>query len=149
MSSADSAFGLPPLSNRYAAEAAIYGSDLHNIMPAGAAVVGRSPLKGFLGRAASLGGFHRFGCRVWVHRPGHRTKLLSRGVSGRFLGFARHFVGSTYCVLLDNGGVTQSQTFSDVPGCHVPGIAPQKSKGMLWDARRLLRFLMMTVTITL
>jgi hypothetical protein len=101
-----------------AVEAAIYANDLHNAMPAGGPLVGRTPLEGFLGRGGSLGGFHRFGCRVCVHRPVHRTKLLSRAVPGRSLGFEHPFVGGIDRVLLDDGRVTQSQTvtFSDVPG---------------------------------
>jgi hypothetical protein len=128
--SAEPAYGLPPLSNHYAAEAAIYANDLHNAMPARAALVGRTPPEGFLGRGVSLGGFHRFGCRVWVHRPGHRTKLLSRGVPGRFLGFERPFLGNIYRVLLDDGRVTQSQMviFSDVPGI-VPQPHPPQIQG--------------------
>jgi transposase InsO family protein len=120
--SADPAFGLPPLSNQYAAEAAIYAKDLLNAMPSGGAVVGRTPQEGFLGRVVSLSTFHRFGSRVWVHRQGHRTKLQQRGIPGRFLGFEGPFCGGIYRVHLDDGRVTQSQTvnFSDVCGMSLP-----------------------------
>jgi hypothetical protein len=116
--SADPAHGLPPLSNRWAAEAAIYANDLHNATPTAGAVVGRTPQEGFFGRAVSLNSFHRFGSRVWVHRPGHRTKLQPRATPGRFLGFERPFGGGIFRVLLDDGRVTQSKTmeFSDLPG---------------------------------
>jgi hypothetical protein len=116
--SADPAHGLPPLSNRWAAEAAIYANDLHNATPTAGAVVGRTPQEGFFGRAVSLNSFHRFGTRVWVYRPGHRTKLQPRATPGRFLGFERPFGGGIFRVLLDDGRVTQSQTveFSDMPG---------------------------------
>jgi hypothetical protein len=135
--SADPVFGLPPLSGRYAAEAAIYANDLHNAMPAGGAAVGRTPQEGFLGRAVSLSTFHRFGSGVWVHRQGHRTKLQQRGVPGRFLGFERPFGGRIYRVLLDDGRVTQSQTvtFSDDYGISLPS-SPQLSATLGASASR-------------
>jgi transposase InsO family protein len=127
--SADPAYGLPALSNRYAAEAAVYANDLHNVMPAGGSVVGRTPQEGFLGRVVSLGTFHRFGSRVWVRREGHRKKVQQRGIPGRFLGFERPFGGGIYRVLLDDGRVTQSQTveFSDVYGTSPPQPPPLSS----------------------
>jgi hypothetical protein len=108
--SADPAWGLPRLGERYAADAFVYANDIHNATPASGAVVGRTPHEGLLGRAVSLADFHRFGSRVWVHRTGHRLKLQSRALPGRFLGFERPLSRGIYRVLLDDGSNTQSQS---------------------------------------
>jgi hypothetical protein len=107
--SADPAYGLPPLSNKFAAEAAIYANDLHNAKPAASATIGTTPHEGSFQRAVDLNIFQRFGSRVWVHRTGHRPKLAPRAIPGRFLGFERPFGSGIYRVLLDDGRVTQSQ----------------------------------------
>jgi hypothetical protein len=108
--SADPAYGLPPLSNKFAAEAAIYANDLHNAKQAASATTGTTPHEGFFQRAVDLNIFQRFGSRVWVHRTEHRTKLAPRAIPGRFLGCERPFGSGIYRVLLDDGRVTQSQT---------------------------------------
>ena len=115
LDSADPAYGLPRLSDKYAPDAAVYANDQHNARPSHSAIVGATPHEGFFGRPADLTCFRRFGCRVWVHRPGHRGKLESRGVPGRFMGFERPFGAGIIRVLLDDGRMTQSQTvqFSD------------------------------------
>jgi hypothetical protein len=114
--SADPAWGLPPLGERYAADAFVYSNDIRNATPASGAVVGRTLHEGFLGRAVSLADFHRFGSRMWVHCTGHRLKLQSRALPGRFLGFERPLSSGIYRVLLDDGSITVSQSvqFSDV-----------------------------------
>jgi hypothetical protein len=94
----------------------VYANDIHHATPASGAVVGRTLHEGFLGRAVSLADFRRFGSRVWVHRTGHRLKLQSRALPGRFLGFERPLSSGIYLVLLDDGSITRSQSvqFSDV-----------------------------------
>jgi hypothetical protein len=108
--SADPSYSLPPLSNKFAAEAAVFASDLDNVKPVAGATLGKTPQEGFFGRAAGLSSFQRFGTRVWVHRFGHRTKLSSRAIPGRFLGFEHPFGAGISRVLLDKGCATQSQT---------------------------------------
>ena len=119
--SGDTRYGLAPLTVRFAADAAIYANDLHNATPSSGAVIGRTPHAGLLQRAVTLGAFQRFGSRVYVHSPGHLSKLAPRGVPGRFLGFARPFGSNIVRVLLDDGRVTQSQT---VVFDHGPSVLP-------------------------
>jgi hypothetical protein len=98
--SADERHGLKPLSYRFAGYALVYANDLHNVMPASGATVGRTPYEGLLGRQVTLGAFRRFGCRCCVHTPGkpfvHRRKFDNRSRPGRFLGFDQPF-GSGIC----------------------------------------------------
>jgi hypothetical protein len=124
--SADPDYGLPHLSHKYAAEAALCANDLHNMKPAHGASMGRTPNVDFLKQKYVLKKFRRFGCRVWIHRPIRCSKLSGRAVPGRFLGFERPFGAGIYRVLLDDGRVTQSQTveFSD-RGAYVPQHGPQ------------------------
>lgn len=130
--SGDARHNLAPLGERYAADAIIYANDLHNAMPAAVSGsrVGRTPHEAFLGREVTLGVFRRFGCRVWAHVPGkpfaQRPKFGPRGVPGRFLGFERPFGSGIYRVLLDNGGVTQTQTveFDTAPTVPPPVLLP-------------------------
>jgi hypothetical protein len=68
--SRDERLGLAPLGERFAGHAVMYANDLHNATPASGAQKVRPPFDGFLGREVTLGGFRRFGCRVWVHQPG-------------------------------------------------------------------------------
>jgi hypothetical protein len=69
---------------------------------------------------------------VWVHHPGkpflHRQKFAERAQPGRFLGFEHPFGSGEDKVLLDNGGVTQSQTvvFDDAPFVPLPAHLPNK-----------------------
>jgi hypothetical protein len=128
--SADPDYGLPHLSHKYAAEAALYANDLHNVKPAHGASMGRTPNEGFLKQKVGLDKFRCFGCRVWIHQPIRCSKLSGRAVPGRFLGFERPFGAGIYRVLLDDGRVTQSQTveFSD-RGAYVPQHGPQPANG--------------------
>jgi hypothetical protein len=129
--SGDERLGLAPLGKRFAGDAILYANDLHNATPASGALVGSTPFEGCLGRGVTLGAFRRFGCQVWVHKPGkpflHRQKFAERAQPGRFLGFERPFGSGVYKVLLDNGGVTQSQTvvFDDAPFVPPPALLPE------------------------
>jgi hypothetical protein len=44
--SAEPSYSLPPLSNKFAAEVAVYASDLHNVQPAAGATLGKTPQEG-------------------------------------------------------------------------------------------------------
>jgi hypothetical protein len=126
--SGDPQHGLPPLGPQYAGAAVIYANDLHNTTPAPSALVVRTPHEGFLHCTVGLGAFRRFGCRVWVHSPGHRHKLAPRALPGRFLGLERPFGSGVVLVLLDSGHVTQTQTveFEDVPRFLAPVLLPKE-----------------------
>jgi hypothetical protein len=126
--SGDPQRGLPPLDSQYAGAAVIYANNLHNATPAPSALVGRTPHEGFLHRTVGLSAFRRFGCRVWMHSPGHRQKLAPRALPGRFLGFERPFGSSVVLALLDSGHVTQSQTveFDDEPRVLAPVLLPKE-----------------------
>jgi hypothetical protein len=128
--SGDNRLGLPPLGPDYAGDAVLYANHLHNANPAKGALVGCTPLAGFLKRGVPLSVFRRFGCRMWVHNPGrphtHRHKLEPRGVPGRLIGFQGPFVSGVYRVLLSDGKVMHSQTvvFDDTEGVHLPVLPP-------------------------
>jgi hypothetical protein len=86
--SGDPQRGLPLPGSQYAWAAVIYANDLHNATPAPSALFGRTPHEGFLHRTVGLSVFQRFGCRVWVHSPGHRHKLAPRALPGRLVGLS-------------------------------------------------------------
>jgi hypothetical protein len=91
----------------------MYANDLHNAMPASGAQVGRTPSKGFLGRAVA-DVFRMFACRVWVHTPGkpivHRPKLAPCARPGRVLEFERPMGSGIFRVFMNSGQITQSQS---------------------------------------
>jgi hypothetical protein len=124
--SGDARHGLEPLGERFAGDAIMYANDLHNAIPASGVQVGRTPSKGFLGRAVALDVFRRFGCRGWVHTPGkpfvHRPKFAPCARPGRFLGFERPMGSGVFRVRMDSGQITQSQSvvFADTPQPPLP-----------------------------
>jgi hypothetical protein len=126
--SGDPQCGLPPLGSQYAGAAVICANDLHNATPAPRALVGRTTHEGFLHRTVGLSAFRRFGCRVWVHSPGHRQKLAPRALPGHFLGFEWPAGSGVVLALLNSGHVTQSRTveFDNEPRFLAPVLSPKE-----------------------
>lgn len=72
----------------------------------------RSPFEIHYGRSPSLDNLHIFGCDVVFKDQAPPNKLAPRGLSGKFLGVARHHNHSTYLIL--NNRTTHLITTRDV-----------------------------------